>query len=139
MGAQLMFPASKTRGLLGGVAGGKMSFCEFCGYEVLGPCDNARLAKRCQSLRSTCGFCGDDVYLACDDAEKAERCRTRRGVTRGGVCGAPGTDGGGGRDPCAGRRSAAWRPPHWRFFFGGPAAGRATARTGAQIGAAGAV
>jgi hypothetical protein len=52
-----------------------MSFCKFCGYDVLGPCDNARLAERCRSLRSTCGFCGHDVYLACDDAEKAERCR----------------------------------------------------------------
>jgi hypothetical protein len=65
-----------------------MSFCKFCGYDVLGPCDNARLAERCRSLRSTCGFCGHDVYLACDDAEKAKSCRTRR---RMGVCNAPGT------------------------------------------------
>jgi hypothetical protein len=35
-----------------------MSFCEFCGYDVAGPCDSARLAARCQSLRSTCEFCG---------------------------------------------------------------------------------
>ena len=66
-----------------------MSFCEFCGYDVLGPCDNARLAERCQSLHSTCGFCGHNVYLTCDDAEKAERCRKRRGVT---LAGAVGTD-----------------------------------------------
>ena len=66
-----------------------MSFCEFCGYDVLGPCDNARLAERCQSLHSTCGFCGHNVYLTCDDAEKAERCRKLRGVT---LAGAVGTD-----------------------------------------------
>ena len=87
------------------VAGGVvMSFCKFCGYDVLGPCDNARLAERCRSLRSTCGFCGHDVYLACDDAEKAKRC-PRRGL---GVCNAPGT-GAAGTDAqrCGGRRTAA--------------------------------
>jgi hypothetical protein len=52
-----------------------MSFCEFCGYDVLGPCDNGRLAGRCQSLRSTCQFCGRDAYLPCDDAAAAEYCR----------------------------------------------------------------
>jgi len=54
-----------------------MTFCKFCGYAVPGPCDNARLAERCQSLRSTCGFCGHDVYWPCDTAEKAERCGQR--------------------------------------------------------------
>ena len=91
------------------VAGGVMSFCKFCGYDVLGPCDNARLAERCRSLRSTCGFCGHDVYLACDDAEKAKRCRTRRGL---GVCNAPGTGAAGtdapwGTPQRGGRRTAA--------------------------------
>ena len=87
-----------------------MSFCKFCGYDVLGPCDNARLAERCRSLRSTCGFCGHDVYLACDDAEKAKRCRTRR---RMGVCNAPGTGAAGTDAPwgdaqrCGGRGTAA--------------------------------
>ena len=55
-----------------------MSFCEFCGYDVPGPCDSARLAARCQSLRSTCEFCGHDVHLPCDDAEPAEHCRMQR-------------------------------------------------------------
>jgi hypothetical protein len=45
-----------------GAAG--MSFCEFCGYDVLGPCDNAKLADRCQALRSTCRFCGHDAFFA---------------------------------------------------------------------------
>jgi len=53
-----------------------MSFCEFCGYDVPGPCASARLAAHCQSLRFTCEFCGHDVHLPCDDAEAAERCRT---------------------------------------------------------------
>ena len=52
-----------------------MSFCEFCGYDVLGPCDTAKLAGRCRSLRSACEFCGHDAYLPCDDAETAEHCR----------------------------------------------------------------
>jgi hypothetical protein len=52
-----------------------MSFCEFCSYDVPGPCDSARLAARCQSLHSTREFCGHDVHLPCDDAETAERCR----------------------------------------------------------------
>lgn len=54
-----------------------MSFCEFCGYDVPGPCDNAKLAARCQSLRSPCSFCGREAYVPCEDAEAAERCRTR--------------------------------------------------------------
>ena len=54
-----------------------MSFCEFCGYDVPGPCASAKLAAHCQSLRFTCEFCGHDVHLPCDDAEAAERCRTR--------------------------------------------------------------
>ena len=54
-----------------------MTVCKFCGRTVLGPCDNVRLAERCQSLRSTCDFCGQDVYWPCDDAEKAERCGRR--------------------------------------------------------------
>jgi hypothetical protein len=61
-----------------------MTFCEFCGHDVLGPCDNARLADRCQSLRSTCRFCGHDAYLPCDTAEKADRCHTQHTVTAAG-------------------------------------------------------
>jgi hypothetical protein len=63
-----------------GAAG--MSFCEFCGYDVLGPCDNAKLADRCQALRSTCRFCGHDAFLPCDDAETAEHCRMQRIIRR---------------------------------------------------------
>src|SRR6516162_11457068 len=59
--------------------GSEMTVCKFCGRAVLGPCDNVRLAERCQSLRSTCDFCGQDVYWPCDDAEKAERCGKRLG------------------------------------------------------------
>ena len=59
-----------------------MSLCEFCGYDVAGPCDSARLAARCQSLRSTCEFCGHDMHLPCGDAETAEHCRMQRIIRR---------------------------------------------------------
>ena len=59
-----------------------MSFCDYCGYDVLGPCDNAKLAARCQSLRSPCEFCGRDAYVPCGDAEAAERCRMQYSIRR---------------------------------------------------------
>ena len=59
-----------------------MSFCKYCGYDVAGPCESARLAARCQSLRSTCEFCGHDLHLPCDDAEAAGNCRMQYVIRR---------------------------------------------------------